>query len=135
MVEMEEVAYILLHATKNSLILMDELGRGTSTSDGIRIAYSVIRYLHEHIHAKTICSTHYHELMELEKDCLHVVTGDFNGDGDMDNKDVVLSMQNILEIIPADEYQSVAIDVTGDGIVNNRDCAKMAQYLVGKVEL
>ena len=44
-------------------------------------------------------------------------------------------MQNILEIIPADEYQSVAIDVTGDGIVNNRDCAKMAQYLVGKSSL
>lgn len=67
MVEMEEVAYILLHATENSLILMDELGRGTSTSDGISIAYSVISYLHEFIQAKTICSTHYHELMELEE--------------------------------------------------------------------
>lgn len=67
MVEMEEVAYIVYHATENSLILMDELGRGTSTNDGIAIAHSVIRYIHNNIKAKTVCSTHYHELTELEQ--------------------------------------------------------------------
>lgn len=68
MVEMEEVAYILYHATENSLILMDELGRGTSTSDGISIAHSVIHHIHEEVKAKTICSTHYHELVDLERE-------------------------------------------------------------------
>lgn len=72
MVEMEEVAYILYHSTENSLILMDELGRGTSTSDGISIAHSVIRHIHEKIKAKTICSTHYHELVELESEFARV---------------------------------------------------------------
>lgn len=72
MLEMEEVAYILYHATENSLVLMDELGRGTSTSDGIRIAYAVIHHLHEKIKSKTICSTHYHELTELENDLRNV---------------------------------------------------------------
>jgi DNA mismatch repair protein MutS len=72
MVEMEEVAYILYHATKDSLILMDELGRGTSTSDGISIAHAVISHIHEHIQAKTICSTHYHELIALEQELTHV---------------------------------------------------------------
>jgi DNA mismatch repair protein MutS len=71
MVEMEEVAYILYHATKDSLILMDELGRGTSTSDGISIAHAVISHIHEHIQAKTICSTHYHELIALEQELTH----------------------------------------------------------------
>jgi len=72
MVEMEEVAYILYHATKDSLILMDELGRGTSTSDGISIAHAVISHIHKEIKAKTICSTHYHELISLEKEFEHV---------------------------------------------------------------
>lgn len=66
-VEMEEVGYIVYHATPSSLILMDELGRGTSTNDGIRIARSVVKYIHNKIKAKTICSTHYHELIDLEK--------------------------------------------------------------------
>lgn len=65
--EMDEVAYILFHATKNSLVLMDELGRGTSTNDGIAIATAVIEELHNKINCKTVCSTHYHELIELNK--------------------------------------------------------------------
>ena len=72
MVEMEEVAYILYHATKDSLILMDELGRGTSTSDGISIAHAVISHIHQEVKAKTICSTHYHELISLENEFEHV---------------------------------------------------------------
>ncbi len=66
MVEMTEVATILLHATKDSLLVLDEVGRGTSTYDGLSIAWSVIEFLTKHIQAKTLFSTHYHELTELE---------------------------------------------------------------------
>ena len=66
MVEMTEVATILLHATKNSLLILDEVGRGTSTYDGLSIAWAVIEYLTKFVRAKTLFSTHYHELTELE---------------------------------------------------------------------
>lgn len=68
MVEMTESASILNNLTHRSLILIDELGRGTSTYDGISIARSIVEYLHEHPHghAKTLFATHYHELNELE---------------------------------------------------------------------
>lgn len=65
MVEMNEVAQILKHATKHSLIILDEIGRGTSTFDGMSIARSVIEYIKERIKAKTLVATHYHELTEL----------------------------------------------------------------------
>jgi DNA mismatch repair protein MutS len=65
MVEMIESANILNTATARSLIVLDEIGRGTSTFDGISIAWSVAEHIHDHIHAKTLFATHYHELTEL----------------------------------------------------------------------
>lgn len=68
MVEMTEVATILLRASKDSLLVLDEVGRGTSTYDGLSIAWSVIEFLAKHVGAKTLFSTHYHELTELENE-------------------------------------------------------------------
>ena len=68
MVEMNEVAQILKYATKNSLIILDEIGRGTSTFDGMSIARAVVEYIRDHIHAKTLFATHYHELTDLESE-------------------------------------------------------------------
>jgi DNA mismatch repair protein MutS len=65
MVEMHETAAILHAATRNSLVLLDEIGRGTATYDGVSIAWAVTEHLHEHTGAKTIFATHYHELTQL----------------------------------------------------------------------
>jgi DNA mismatch repair protein MutS len=65
LVEMHEAAGIVNTATERSLILLDEVGRGTSTFDGISIAWSLTEYIHERLHAKTLFATHYHELNEL----------------------------------------------------------------------
>lgn len=66
MVEMSEVSNILNNATANSLLILDEIGRGTSTYDGLSIAWSVVEYITKKIKAKTLFATHYHELSELE---------------------------------------------------------------------
>ncbi len=68
MVEMNETASIINNITARSLILLDEIGRGTSTYDGISIAWSIVEYLHQSVHSpKTLFATHYHELNELEQ--------------------------------------------------------------------
>ncbi|KAJ1663332.1 MutS protein 1 [Coemansia sp. RSA 1813] len=69
MIEMSETADILKHATPDSLVILDEIGRGTSTSDGIAIAYATLKYLHDEVRCKAVFATHYHELVP------HVVPG------------------------------------------------------------
>jgi len=84
MVEMIETNHALEHATKDSLILLDEIGRGTATFDGMALAQSIIEHIHDHVGAKTLFSTHYHELTELENACprlenRHVTAKEHNG--------------------------------------------------------
>ncbi|RBW69925.1 DNA mismatch repair protein MutS [Bacillus taeanensis] len=84
MVEMLETKHALSKATQNSLILLDEIGRGTSTYDGMALAQAIIEYIHEKIGCKTLFSTHYHELTALEKELnqlknVHVKAVEENG--------------------------------------------------------
>ena len=69
MVEMNEAKNALVNATENSLILFDELGRGTATYDGMSLAKSILEYVNNNIKCKTLFSTHYHELTSMEKEC------------------------------------------------------------------
>lgn len=85
MVEMKEARYAITSASENSLILFDELGRGTATFDGMALAQSIIEYIHNKIKAKTLFSTHYHELTDLENNLknlknIHVSAHEENGE-------------------------------------------------------
>ncbi|TDM42265.1 DNA mismatch repair protein MutS [Macrococcoides goetzii] len=85
MVEMLEAKNALVNATENSLIIFDEIGRGTSTYDGLSLAQSMIEYVHNHIGAKTLFSTHYHELVGLDDSLdglnnIHVAAKEYNGE-------------------------------------------------------
>lgn len=105
MLEMTEVANILNNATKKSFIVLDEIGRGTSTYDGISIATAITEYIHDKIGAKTIFATHYHELTELEKELEHL--SNFRVEVKEDGKNVVF----LREIVKGGADKSYGIEV------------------------
>ena len=85
MVEMKEANNAISNATSKSLVLFDELGRGTATFDGMALAQAIIEYIHDHIKCKTLFSTHYHELTDLENNLkylknIHVSAHEENGE-------------------------------------------------------
>jgi DNA mismatch repair protein MutS len=85
MVEMQELSNILHSATEDSLVILDEVGRGTATYDGISIAWAATEYLHNTVHAKTLFATHYHELTTLADHLervhnVHVAADESDGD-------------------------------------------------------
>lgn len=107
MVEMVETSNILHHATSRSLLILDEIGRGTSTYDGISIAWSVIEYLHNHpeLRARTLFATHYHELIRLAE--IYPGVRNYNVAVSEDHNEVIF----LHKIIPGGADQSYGIHV------------------------
>ena len=105
MLEMTEVASILNSATKKSFVVLDEIGRGTSTYDGISIATAITEYIHNITGAKTIFATHYHELTELEKELERAIN--FRVEVKEDGKNVVF----LREIVKGGADKSYGIEV------------------------
>ncbi len=109
MVEMIETANILNHATSRSLLVLDEIGRGTSTYDGLAIAWAVIEYIHNHpeLRAKTLFATHYHELTDLAERLPHVVNYNVAVDDSGDGQDVIF----LRRIMPGKADRSYGVHV------------------------
>ena len=127
MVEMTETARILNTATSRSLVILDEIGRGTSTYDGVSLAWAIVEYLHDQIGCRTLFATHYHELTELEKDFAGVAN--FNvAVREWDEKIVFLH-----KIVPGSADKSYGIHVARlagvPGWVNRR-----AEQILDKLE-
>lgn len=106
MVEMQETAYILENATEKSLVILDEIGRGTSTYDGMSIAWSIMEYLHDIIGVKTLFATHYHELISLADKLPHAAN--YSVAVKEDEKDGVIFLYRIL---PGGVNRSYGIEV------------------------
>ncbi|MEZ4861970.1 MAG: DNA mismatch repair protein MutS [Caldilineaceae bacterium] len=109
MVEMVETANILNHATSRSLLILDEIGRGTSTYDGLSLAWAIIEYIHNHpeLRAKTLFATHYHELTDLAERLPHVVNYNVAVDDSGDGEDVIF----LRRIIPGKADRSYGVHV------------------------
>lgn len=105
MLEMTEVAAILNNATEKSFVILDEVGRGTSTYDGISIATAITEYIHDKIRAKTIFATHYHELTELEKELERATN--FRVEVKENGKDIIF----LREIVKGGADKSYGIEV------------------------
>ena len=106
MVEMNETSNILNNATEHSLVILDEVGRGTSTYDGVAIAWSIVKYIDQHIKCLTLFATHYHELIELE-DTLESVKNYHVHVDDSDTDEIIFTH----EIKPGGMDQSYGIHV------------------------
>lgn len=106
MVEMSETSYALKHATNDSLIIFDELGRGTSTYDGIALAHAIIEYLESKLDVKTLFSTHYHELTQLEAEIDSVRNVHVKAEEESDN-----GLTFYHKVIPGAVQKSYGIEV------------------------
>ncbi|WCL61335.1 DNA mismatch repair protein MutS [Bacillus subtilis] len=135
MVEMLEAKNAIVNATKNSLILFDEIGRGTSTYDGMALAQAIIEYIHDHIGAKTLFSTHYHELTVLEDKLpqlknVHVRAEEYNG--------TVVFLHQIKEGA-ADKSYGIHVaqlaELPGDLIARAQDILKELEHSGNKPEV
>ena len=89
MVEMKEVNNILRYATKNSLLILDEVGRGTSTFDGLSLAWAILEYITKNIKSKTLFATHYHELIDLEHTFACIKNKHIQVNEDKENDEIV----------------------------------------------
>jgi DNA mismatch repair protein MutS len=109
MVEMVETANILNHASSRSLLVLDEIGRGTSTYDGLAIAWAVVEYIHNHpgLRAKTLFATHYHELTDLAERLPCVINYNVAVDDSGDGEDVVF----LRRIVPGKADRSYGVHV------------------------
>ncbi|SFF71480.1 DNA mismatch repair protein MutS [Halobacillus alkaliphilus] len=126
MVEMLEANHALSNATEHSMILLDEIGRGTSTYDGMALAQSIVEHIHEHIRAKTLFSTHYHELTSLENQLerlknVHVRAEEYEGN--------VVFLHQIKDG-PADESYGIHVAKLADlpSSLINRATALLTQF-------
>lgn len=135
MVEMLEAKNAIVNATKNNLILFDEIGRGTSTYDGMALAQAIIEYVHDHIGAKTLFSTHYHELTVLEDKLpqlknVHVRAEEYNG--------TVVFLHQIKEGA-ADKSYGIHVaqlaELPGDLIARAQDILKELEHSGNKPEV
>lgn len=113
MVEMVETANILHHATRRSFLVLDEIGRGTSTYDGLAIAWAVIEYIHNHpnLRARTLFATHYHELTDLAERLPHVVNYNVAVDDSGSSSDGSQDVVFLHRIIPGKADRSYGVHV------------------------
>jgi len=114
MVEMQEIAYILNNATKRSFVIIDEVWRGTSTYDGMSLAWAILKENHDIIGAKTLFSTHYHEICEESKDLWGVKNFSV---AVWENEENIIFLR---KIVPWAMYKSFGIEVAKLAWINKR---------------